>query len=205
MKYIFFGAFLISAISLFTNCKESSINLSPQNAAGDYLAYVEIPAGTNLKLEYDKSSGQLKPDQQNGQDRKIDFLGYPGNYGFIPGTVMDENKGGDGDALDVLILGTPQQAGTVLEIIPIATLKLSDQGELDTKIIAVPKDPNLQLMKVERFSTLLTQYHMAQQIIQNWFFSYKGMGQVELLGWEDENYAIKAIEKWTVNSQSQDN
>jgi len=46
---------------------------------------------------------------------------------------------------------------------------------------------------------------MAQQIVQNWFLSYKGMGQVEFLGWEDEKFAIRNIEDWTVNSLAKDN
>lgn len=177
-------------------CRPSLKNQSAKSEKGHFQALIEIPAGTHLKLEYDKASGSIRADQQDGKDRSIDFLGYPGNYGFIPGTLMDEAKGGDGDALDVLVLCDPLASGTLIDILPIGVLRLRDQGELDTKIIAVPMDKAQRSMGVEDFSGFLTKYHMAQQIVQNWFLSYKGYGQVELIGWEDDKYALQAIEKW---------
>ena len=104
-------------------------------------AVIEIPAGTNHKLEYDKTAKKFVNDQRNGKDRVIDFLPYVGNYGFVPSTLMDESKGGDGDALDILVLSETLSSQTVIEVIPIAILKLKDDGELDTKLIAVPLRP----------------------------------------------------------------
>ena len=66
---------------------------------GEYVqVVVEIPAGTNQKIEFDYKDGTFKVDQIDGKDRVIDFLPYPGNYGFVPGTLMDKERGGDGDA-----------------------------------------------------------------------------------------------------------
>ncbi|MDA9133798.1 inorganic diphosphatase, partial [Gammaproteobacteria bacterium] len=50
---------------------------------------VEIPAGTNKKIEYDKNINEFFIDKIDGVDRVINFLPYPGNYGFIPSTKMD--------------------------------------------------------------------------------------------------------------------
>ena len=77
---------------------------------------VEIPAGTNHKIEYDKENKEFVVDQKNGKDRIIDFLPYPGNYGFIPSTYMDPAIGGDGDALDVLVIGESVPTGTVIPV-----------------------------------------------------------------------------------------
>src|SRR5690606_18639853 len=105
---------------------------------GYYQAVIEIPSGTNKKYEYNVTTKTFEIDQKNGRDRIINFLSYPGNYGFIPSTLSDKTKGGDGDALDVLLLSEAHQIGDVVEIIPITMLKLLDQGEEDYKIIAVP-------------------------------------------------------------------
>jgi inorganic pyrophosphatase len=51
-------------------------------------AVIEIPAGTNTKYEYDKQRLEFKPDLRDGQTRRVDFLSYPLNYGFIPSTKM---------------------------------------------------------------------------------------------------------------------
>ena len=37
---------------------------------------------------------------------------------------------------------------------------------------------------------------MAQNIIQDWFLNYKGLGKVEMKGWFDEKYAMSEIKKW---------
>ncbi|MAZ29061.1 MAG: hypothetical protein CL868_18525 [Cytophagaceae bacterium] len=44
-------------------------------------------------MEYDAKSRKITPDQRNGQDRRIGFLGYPGNYGFIPSTLRPKKWG----------------------------------------------------------------------------------------------------------------
>ena len=162
------------------------------------LAVVEIPAGTNKKLEYNKKSKRIVADTiKGGRDRMINFLPYPGNYGYIPTTMMAESEGGDGDALDVLILGESLETGTKLEIIPIAVLLLKDKGEEDSKIIAVPAKKELQIMKLKDFATFITEYNAAQMIIQQWFLNYKGFGKMEMLGWRDEKFAKAYIEQWT--------
>ena len=75
---------------------------------------VEIPAGTNHKIEYDPSTDSFENDKKDGKDRVISFLPYPGNYGFIPSTLMNKDRGGDGDALDILVIGESEPTGTVL-------------------------------------------------------------------------------------------
>jgi len=71
---------------------------------------VEIPAGTNTKYEYDTIQKAFIIDQEDGKDRIIDFLPYPANYGFVPSTLAKIELGGDGDALDVLVLTKSLQA-----------------------------------------------------------------------------------------------
>ncbi len=159
-------------------------------------AVIEIPAGTNNKIEWDPSSRQFLVNQVNGQDRVIDFLPYPGNYGFIPGTLMDEARGGDGDPLDVLVLCPSMPTASVVNIKPIAALVLEDNGEIDTKIIALPADPAARSLQADSFIDFMLRYDAARLIIEEWFLSYKGDGQTRLRRWEDEAYALREINKW---------
>jgi inorganic pyrophosphatase len=127
---------------------------------------VEIPAGTNHKIEYDKDSGRFIVDQKDGKDRVINFLPYPANYGYIPGTVVGLEEGGDGDALDVLLLSEALPTGTVIEAIPIAALELLDEGQRDTKIIAVPVDTSLQIIRATDYRSFMIEYDGARHIIE---------------------------------------
>lgn len=200
-------AFLFGFILALYSCKPKPGN----QAVSDYQqlptftergiqVVVEIPAGTNHKIEYDKKSLQFLNDQVDGQDRVVAFLPYPGNYGFIPSTYMDPERGGDGDALDVLVIGETQPTGTVVEAIPIAVLLLKDEGEIDSKIIAIPADSSLQIIQAKDFITFSIEFDGAKYIIENWFLYYKGLGVMEFLGWKDEHYAWEEIRKWALNT-----
>jgi inorganic pyrophosphatase len=98
----------------------------------DINVVVEIPqGGAPVKYEMDKTSGALFVDR---------FLHsamfYPGNYGFVPGTLAE-----DGDPIDVLIVGpSPVVSGAVVRCRPIGVLLMEDEHGPDEKILAVPVD-----------------------------------------------------------------
>ena len=201
-----FLIFLSLAIFGLSACKQLSSKIDYNSLPaltenGGINVVVEIPAGTNHKIEFRKDKKVFENDLENGQIRVIQFLPYPGNYGFIPSTFMDPAQGGDGDALDVLLIAEAVETGQVVEARPIATLLLSDNGEIDTKIIAVPIDSEKNLIKAQNFIEFMLEYDAAKRIIEEWFLNYKGLGSTELLGWEDENYAAKEIDKWALNNR----
>ena len=169
---------------------------------GDALnVVVEIPAGTNHKIEYRPGSGYVIDTLEGGADRVINFLPYPGNYGFVPSTLMDESRGGDGDALDVLVIGESVPTGTQLRVIPIGALMLRDRGEIDTKLIAVAADPDDRTLQVENFLDFSLGNDAAKRIIETWFLNYKGPNAIELLRWEDEAYAWREVRKWQTGKE----
>jgi inorganic pyrophosphatase len=94
---------------------------------------IEIPSGSSNKYELDKETGLMRLDRVNYSPTP-----YPTNYGFIPQTLWD-----DGDALDVLVPATfPFSPSILLEARPVALMTMTDGGESDDKIIAVPIKDN---------------------------------------------------------------
>jgi len=92
---------------------------------------IEIRKGERNKYEYDKDTGRLTLDRVNGT-----FLGYPADYGYIPGTLCE-----DGDPLDaLLIIDESVPHGAVVPSRPIGVLYFEDDGEMDEKLIVVPAD-----------------------------------------------------------------
>lgn len=166
------------------NDKQAAISMTPAyDAIGNMQAVIEIPAGTNKKIEYDKSTDQMIADRKNGQERIISFLPYPGNYGYIPGTLSDKSKGGDGDPVDMLVLSSSLSSGTVLPIKPIAMLKLMDNGEEDFKVLAVPVVDSLNVLGISNWDTANSKIQAVQNIIETWFLNYDS-DPAEVLGWE---------------------
>ena len=196
---IFFSSLCLSGCNTghHREAKPEPVPTATFNEDGSINAFIEIPAGTNVKNEINKDDNTIKPDQVNGSDRVIDFLPYPGNYGFIASTMMDADKGGDGDALDVLVLCDARKSGTAMKVKPIGVIMLEDGGQQDHKIIAVPFAESERTIRVDKFSSFITKYNAAQFIVQEWFLNYKGLGKMKLLGWKDEEFALKEIRKWS--------
>ncbi len=97
----------------------------------DFIAVIEIEKGSKKKYELDKETGMLILD-------RILYTSthYPANYGFIPRTYAE-----DGDPLDVLVLcSEPIEPLTLVRVYPIGVITMTDSGEADEKIIAIPFD-----------------------------------------------------------------
>jgi inorganic pyrophosphatase len=152
---------------------------------------VEIPAGTNDKWEVDKSTGGLHWEQKDGRPRVVQYLAYPGNYGMIPSTSLPYERGGDGDPLDVLLLGPAVERGSVVFARPIGVLRLLDNGERDDKIIAVQAEGPLS--DVHDLASLDAKYHGVRTIIETWFANYKGPGRIESGGFGDAAQALSIV------------
>ena len=102
-------------------------------SSGDFYAVVEITKGSKMKYELDKETGLLALD-------RILYTSthYPANYGFIPRTLAD-----DGDPMDVLVLCSESLCPmSLVRCYPIGVITMSDNGDSDEKIIAIPySDP----------------------------------------------------------------
>jgi inorganic pyrophosphatase len=159
-------------------------------------AVVEIPAGTNQKYEYDKQAFRFKPDLRDGKPRKVNFLPYPVNYGFVPSTKMDKERGGDGDPLDVLVLAEHIPTGTVLAVQPIGLLMLKDLGEWDNKVLAIPADVSKRIIEATNWTEFQQHYSAIRHIIELFFLYYDGPGVMTLMGWADEKAAVQEVKKW---------
>jgi len=158
---------------------------------------VEIPTGTVAKWEVSKPKGFLKWEFKKGKPRKVKYLGYPGNYGMIPRTALPYESGGDGDPLDVLVLGPPMPRGSIIKAKLIGVLKLLDRGEQDDKLIAVMK--NTPFYEVNSISELDKRFNGVSMLIETWFKHYKGPGKLKSRGYANAEVA-QAILKTAIAS-----
>ena len=163
----------------------------PTNPDGTINVVVEIPAGTTAKWEVAKPSGELRWEFKNGRPREVRYLGYPGNYGMLPRTLLSKQEGGDGDPLDVIVLGPAVPRGAVVRARVIGVLKLLDGGERDDKILAVlAGDPLAEAGSVRELDE---EFPGVTKIVEIWFESYKGPGELEAQGFEGPDAAMRVI------------
>jgi inorganic pyrophosphatase len=144
----------------------------PVNVDGTVNVVIEIAAGTTAKYMVELKSGMIELEQKNGAPRYVQYLGYPCNYGNIPRSVLLKSKGGDGDAVDALVLGPSVPTGSVVRGRAIGMLSLMDTGEKDDKVVVVME--NTPFFSARSIDELDRKFPGVTTILQTWFTSYKG-------------------------------
>jgi len=145
---------------------------------------VEIPKNSANKYEYDGKLGVFRLDRA-----LYSAVHYPGDYGFIPGTLAE-----DADPLDVLVLvDEPSHPGVLIAVRPVGVLEMMDQDEPDQKILAVPNH-NPRFDQVHTIDQVFP--HNLREI-EHFFTIYKELEgkRTEMRGWKGPREAREAIRK----------
>ena len=158
---------------------------------GEINVVVEIPTGSNHKIEWDREKACFMLD-------RVDPMAFakPCNYGFIPQT-LDE----DGDELDVLLItDSPLVSGIYTTARILGVMKFVDDGEVDDKIICVPADDR---NNGDAYQTLEDLPKRLLEQIEFHFNHYKdlkkpGTTKVEKFGYiaEAKQVIKDAIKRW---------
>ncbi len=135
-------------------------------------AIIEIPRNSANKYEYDGKLGVFRLDRA-----LYSPMHYPGDYGFIPGTLA-----ADGDPLDVLVLvDEPSFTGCLMDVRPVGLLNMVDQKQQDQKVLAVPnRNPRFDSIhtidqvfphirtEIEYFFSIYKELQGAKTVIDGW-------------------------------------
>ena len=150
-------------------------------------AVIEIPYGSNVKYEIDKTSGAVVVDRV-----LYSAVFYPANYGFVPNTLAD-----DGDPADILVINEyPLQAGSVIPCRLIGVLVMEDEAGMDEKLLAVPVgkiDPRFDYIK-----SIDDLPKATLNRIKNFFETYKLLEPnkwVKVKGFKDLKTATEILDK----------
>jgi len=166
------GETLLPQVSVLKGEKNFWTGYDPVNVDGTVNVVIEIAAGTTAKYMVELKSGMIELEQKNGAPRYVQYLGYPCNYGNIPRSVLLKAKGGDGDAVDALVLGPSVPTGSVVRGRAIGTLSLIDTGEKDDKVVVVME--NSPFASVRSIEEMDRKFPGVTTILQTWMTSYKG-------------------------------
>lgn len=133
---------------------------------------VEIPKNSANKYEYDSETGLFRLDRA-----LYSPMHYPGDYGFIPGTLAE-----DSDPMDVLALvQEPSYPGIVFDVRPVGVLHMEDNEEGDQKVLAVP----MNNPRYDQIHTMDQIFPHVRREIEHFFTIYKELeGRVtRIRGW----------------------
>jgi inorganic pyrophosphatase len=183
----------------YTSKRNLLTNHMPKNADGTINVVVEIPAGTSEKWEVNEDGTELVRDFTGDTPRVIDYLPYPGNYGLIPRTLLDPEKGGDGGALDVMVIGPAVLRGSTVRARAIGVIRVVDRMEQDDKVLAVMEGPTFT--DVFDIESLRRRYPGVDEILSIWWANAHGKhSKVNLMGTGSRGQAVSvidfAIESW---------
>ncbi len=143
---------------------------------------IEIPKNSSNKYEYDGELGVFRLDRA-----LYSPMHYPGDYGFIPGTLAE-----DGDPLDIIVMvDEPSFTGCLMEVRPLGVLKMVDAKENDQKILGVPnRNP-----RFESIHTIEQVFPHIRREIEYFFTIYKELqgAKAEMNGWGGPSEARRVI------------
>lgn len=163
------------------------------DAEGNINVVIEIPKGTDGKWEINGDNPtQIIWEFKNGLPRTVDYMGgYPANYGSVPRTAMPASFGGDGDPLDIIVLGDTLPRGEVVQVKVIAMLNLQEEDEFDGKLVAIPI--TMEAAAASSVSDLENYMPGVMETVASWFSSYKGPGEIELLSIGEPDEAMEVL------------
>jgi inorganic pyrophosphatase len=168
-------------------------NHMARNQDGTINVVVEIPSGTSEKWEVSEDGKSLVRDFTGDKPRTIDYLAYPANYGLIPRTLLAKERGGDGGALDVIVLGPAVPRGSTVRARAIGVIRIIDRLEQDDKVLAVMDGPTLK--NVNDLESLDKRYPGASDIVTTWFSNaYGKRSKVSLQGAGSRGQALSVID-----------
>jgi inorganic pyrophosphatase len=155
-----------------------------ENLPREVTAVIEIPMGSSVKYELDKTTGLLKMDRI-----LYSAVYYPANYGFIPQTFAE-----DDDPLDILVLCQEAVAPlTLVQARVIGLMTMVDAGKKDHKILAVAThDPEYN--GVQQFAELPVH---RLSLVRRFFQDYKQLEgkSVEVDEFEPVEEALPIIDR----------
>lgn len=158
--------------------------VSAGNVPNELNVIIEIPANSSpVKYEFDKDTNSLVVDRFMSTP-----MFYPANYGFVPQTLAD-----DGDPADILVITPyPLVHNCVIKARPVGVLKMTDDGGIDHKILAVPISKlSKEYDNIQDIGDVST---MLKKQIEHFFTHYKDLENgkwVKIDGWDN---AAKAKE-----------
>ena len=163
------------------------------NPDGTVNGVIEIPQGDLRKFETDVTTGRMFWELKKGKPRTVAYLGYPANYGMVPQTL-----GGDGDPLDVLVIGGMERRGAVAAATLVAVMKMVDGGDQDDKLVAIQPGSSFDGMSLADLEAA-----GVTAILKTWFESYKGPGEIQVTGFEDLAAAQQVLAESIANYGAQ--
>jgi len=151
---------------------------------------IENPAGSSEKWEV-RADGNLVQESAGDGPIVIPYLPWPVNGGMIPRTLLSAELGGDGEPLDVLVLGPSLERGSLIRATPIGLLQMFDRLERDDKILAVM--PGTPFADVQDVAELETRFPGVREILASWYDNSRPGGAIEVQGYGSRAAAHQLI------------
>jgi inorganic pyrophosphatase len=154
--------------------------------------FIEIPAGSQNKYEWDKEKNCLRLDRV-----LYSPMFYPTDYGYVEETLEE-----DGDPIDVLVMVTnPTLPGCLVDTRIVGVLAMADDKGIDNKLLGVPvKDP-----RFKHINDLNDVPPHVLKEIEHFFKVYKDLEgkTTKIEGWGDKAKAAEILEKARANYKAQ--
>lgn len=116
-----------------------------------------------------------------------DFLPCPANLGIL------QPLDGVHPGITTLILATRVPAGTRLQMHLLALCQLNTSDGIKTYLVGYPHNPKLRIIRAGNYQDFSTAYDQTRTLIQNYLVQREGLGKVERVRWQNEQFALNYL------------
>ncbi|WP_129622011.1 inorganic diphosphatase [Mesomycoplasma conjunctivae] len=146
---------------------------------------IEISAKSNIKYEFDRKSQKLVVDRI----LRGEFV-YPANYGSIESTLD-----WDGDELDVLVYSNQSfMPGVRLQARIVGAMQMIDDGEIDTKLIAIHHD-DYRFDHIQKLEDLPQEWLDSVRYFFSNYKNWKRVGITSVSGFQNTEWALQELKE----------
>ena len=187
---------LVAPLALFVGVACAGPNqlydAAPVNADRTIHVVIENPAGSSEKWEV-RANGRLVQEYEDEAPIEIPYLPWPANGAMLPRTPHSAEMGGDGEPLDVLVLGEAIPRGDTVRVRPVGLLRVVDRLERDDKVLAVPTSGIFA--GVEDVDDLRERFPGVIEILSEWYAHSRPGGHLEVQGDASRAAAVLLIDE----------
>ncbi|MFZ6051854.1 hypothetical protein [Halocola ammonii] len=184
---LFFSLIVFSVVS----CSDSaSPSLKSEN--GFYQVEITELAGSKIWKNLD------------GEEDTIEnFLPVPVNLGEFAVAPIDSIN--DREFIKCFVLNSGSSVGEVMEVYPVAVLKLLDGEKSVPFMLLVPKEKERRLLDIRSLFELQKECYTCKKNLEEWLSGLPAHRDLVFFGWEDETQAERLLDQYSQISQSAEN
>ena len=128
------------------------------------------------------------------KDTVDNFLPLPANMGEFSVAPIDSLN--DREFIKAIVLNNGSTLGEVMEVHPVAVMKLLDGEKSIPFLLLIPKDKEKRLLDIQNLFELQKHCYSCKNLMEEWVTNLPSHEKLVFFGWEDHDQAERLLDEY---------